>query len=463
MGFRFARTNTAASTGVGFDLLAGFLGEVRELVRTQQHLFAFSDVSETCFEVSRHVLLHLTFADHLVHTAGLLDGEELLPCLGSDRSGQVFEVIRTRSGVNDLVEMCLFLEQELLVAGDTLGEIHRTLVGDIKRRNGDLIHACQSSRHRLGLRAEEVHIRVEDGHVESAGLGADVHLSSVAESGGEDRVFVCLNDLCPQQTTSAELSNLHEIVTADTHVETDSVGCAVVRDSCLGKHRHVLGTPSEGVSQFLRSVRAGVIEDDAVDAYYAVTRQRLGCFDGLRDLLRYLLTRQSFALEEHVLDRVHVDGTNHVLHIVAHSAVVAHEDVRELRRCARTDGEVDGDAVGGDAVQQGLDEMIRQFVFVQAETEGRDTFVEHLQRLGVRLAGVLARADVLTDSPVVVRAGAAYVRELAGRGDGRLQAFEVLAAVERLDAEAFRRAPHELLVKVRTFQIGNDLVLPNLL
>jgi len=45
-------------------------------------------------------------------------------------------------------------------------------------------------------------------------------------------------------------------------------------------------------------------------------------------------------------------------------------------------------------------------------------------------------------------------------GDGGLQALEILAAVERLDAEAFRRAPHELLVKVRAFEVGNDFVLP---
>ena len=38
--------------------------------------------------------------------------------------------------------------------------------------------------------------------------------------------------------------------------------------------------------------------------------------------------------------------------------------------------------------------------------------------------------------------------------------WEGLAAVERLDAEAFRRAPHELLVKVRAFEVGNDFVLP---
>ena len=277
------------------------------------------------------MLLYLAFGNELVHTAALLDVEELLPCLGSDRRRQVLEVVRTRCGVNDLIEMCLFLEQQLLVTGDTLGEIRRTLVGDVERRNGDLIHACKGCRHRLGLRAEEVHIRIKNSHVETAGLGADVHLSSVAESGREDRVFVCLDDLCPQQTACAELGNLHEIVTADTHVETDSVGCAVVRDACLGHHRHVLGTPSEGVRELLSCISAGVIEDDAVDAYYAVTRQRLGCFDGLGDLSRYLLTGQGFALEEHVLNRIDIDRTDEALGIITHTAVVAHEDVRQLR------------------------------------------------------------------------------------------------------------------------------------
>ena len=102
--------------------------------------------------------------------------------------------------------------------------------------------------------------------------------------------------------------------------------------------------------------------------------------------------------------------------------------------------------------------MVRQFVFVETETEGRDTFVQHFQRFGVGFAGVLARADVLADCPFVVCTRTADVGELTRRGDGRLQAFEVLAAVERLHVEAFRRAPHQFLVEIGTFEVGNDFV-----
>ena len=127
----------------------------------------------------------------------LLNTQELLPCLCSDRCGQVLQIVRSGSGVNDLVEVCFFLEQQLLVAGYTLSKICRTLVGYIKRRNGDLVHTSQSSTHRLGLAAQQVDVCIEDSHVELARLGADVHLGCVLQRGGEDRSFVCLNDLCP--------------------------------------------------------------------------------------------------------------------------------------------------------------------------------------------------------------------------------------------------------------------------
>ena len=406
------------------------------------------------------MLLYLAFGNELVHTAALLDVEELLPCLGSDRSGQVLKVVRTRCGVNDLIEVCLLFEEQLLVTCDTLAELCRLFVSHVKRRNGDLIHTCECRTHGLGLRAEEVHIRIEDGHVETAGLGADVHLSGVAESGREDRVFVRLNDLSPQQTACTELSYLHEIVTANTHVETDRVGCAVVRDACLGHHRHVLGSPSECVRELLSRISAGVIEDDGVDAYYAVTRQRFSGFDGLGDLLRYLLTGQGFALEEHVLNRVHVDRTDEALGVITHAAVVTHEDVRQLRRCACADREVDGYCRCINAVEQRFDEVVRQFVLVETETERRDTLVEHLQGFGIRLACVLASADVLANCPLVVCTRTADVGELTRRGDGGLQAFEVLTAVERLHVESFRRAPHQFLIEIGTFQVSDNLVLP---
>ena len=173
-----------------------------------------------------------------------------------------------------------------------------------------------------------------------------------------------------------------------------------------------------------------------------------------------MLACQGFALEEHVLNRVHVDRTDEALGVITHTTVVTHEDVRQLRRCACADREVDGYCRCINAVEQRFDEVVRQFVLVETETERRDTFVEHLQGFGIRLACVLASADVLANCPLVVCTRTADVGELTRRGDGGLQAFEVLTAVERLHVESFRRAPHQFLIEIGTFQVSDNLVLP---
>ena len=106
--------------------------------------------------------------------------------------------------------------------------------------------------------------------------------------------------------------------------------------------------------------------------------------------------------------------------------------------------------------------LITELVLVQTETQRVDAFVQHLQRFRVRLARVLAGADVLTNRPVVGRAGAAYVGELAGSGDGGLQALEVLSSVKWLNGKAFRCTIDEFFVEIGTLQIGDNLILPRL-
>ena len=96
-------------------------------------------------------------------------------------------------------------------------------------------------------------------HIEAAGLCAYIHLSSITKRCGEDRSFVCLYDLSPQHTACAELSNFHEVVATDTHIEADSIGCAVVSYACLCEHGHVLSAPCESVCEFLCCIGTRVV------------------------------------------------------------------------------------------------------------------------------------------------------------------------------------------------------------
>ena len=122
--------------------------------------------------------------------------------------------------------------------------------------------------------------------------------------------------------------------------------------------------------------------------------------------------------------------------------------------------EVQRDGVCLNTIEQVLDESIVQFLFVQTETQRGNTLVEHIQRLGVRLASVSTGADVLANSPFVVCLCTAHIGELPGRGSGSFQTFKVFTTVERLHVEAFRSAPNEFLLEVGTFQVGHDFLLP---
>ena len=239
-----AIADRAAGTGILLNLLRRFLGEVGELVGAEQDLFTFSYISETSFEVSGYSFLYLTGFDHLEESTLLLDSEELFPSLGSDAIGEVLDIVGTGSGVNDFIEVSFFLEQQLLVTCNTLCEVSRFLVGNVEGGYRYLVYTGEGGRHRLGLAAEEVDVSVEDSHIEARGLGAYVHLSSILKGGGKDVLFIGCYNLSPEQTCCAELSYLHEVVAADTHIEAYLASGEVVGYAGIGKHSHIVGTPS---------------------------------------------------------------------------------------------------------------------------------------------------------------------------------------------------------------------------
>ena len=103
--------------------------------------------------------------------------------------------------------MTLLLEQELLVACDTLREIRRLLVGSVEWAHHDRVNTGEGGTHGLCLRAEQVDIAVEHSHIIERGGGIHAHLACTIALG-----LILLNNLCPEQTGSTELGNLHEVV-----------------------------------------------------------------------------------------------------------------------------------------------------------------------------------------------------------------------------------------------------------
>ena len=98
-------------------------------------------------------------------TTSLLDSKEQLPALLGNGVGEVLDGVRATSHVDEFVEMGLLLQQQLLVAGNTLSKLSGLLVRLIERRDDNGIDISKSCRHRLRLGTEQIDIRVEQGLV----------------------------------------------------------------------------------------------------------------------------------------------------------------------------------------------------------------------------------------------------------------------------------------------------------
>ena len=125
-----------------FDLVARHLREVREDVRAQQTDATRGNELLACLVRLIDGLLHFARVGYGGKSALVFYLEEELPCGVSHRLRQHFYVIGTRCGVNHLIEVALFLEQELLIACDTFRKFVGRLEYAVVRQDGDGVNAC---------------------------------------------------------------------------------------------------------------------------------------------------------------------------------------------------------------------------------------------------------------------------------------------------------------------------------
>ena len=105
------------------NLLCSRFGEVGELVRTEEDFLTSSDSSVTLSIAGVDGLLYATCFDSSSEATLFFYSEEELPSLLCEGVRQMLDIVGASSGVDDLVEVRLFLEEELLVACDTFGEV----------------------------------------------------------------------------------------------------------------------------------------------------------------------------------------------------------------------------------------------------------------------------------------------------------------------------------------------------
>ena len=111
---------TAATTAAYSTLTLALLGEVRELVRTQQELLALGRITMTLHVGGIDVILYGSSLHGSQEATLLLYLEEDLPAFHGQTVRQMLHIVRACTRVNHCIEVAFLLQQQLLVTGDTL-------------------------------------------------------------------------------------------------------------------------------------------------------------------------------------------------------------------------------------------------------------------------------------------------------------------------------------------------------
>ena len=304
---------------------------------------------------------------------------------------QLLYVVRTRRRVYDLVEVALFFQKQLLVAGYTLRELGRFLVYGVERGNHDGVNTSQSGAHRLRLCTQQVDIAVKHCLVIGCCGGIDNHLARAVALR-----LILLHDFGPQQTCRTELGNLHEIVFRYTHVEFDAPCRQIHVYSRLYELMQVFITPGQCISQLLHDVCTRVVQSLRVHhdtTHVGIIFQLLHEY-GSRGKQRCGV----LASDHHLLDRVEAYSTDDLLLVVAFFLEICSENVGQFEHMTLTSAEADFHDVATDSVEKGLYKLRVYLVAVKPETERVDTSVKDVESLGIGFCRIVGD-DVLAHIP----------------------------------------------------------------
>ena len=429
------------------------LVEIGELVSAKYELLTLCSIGVALVVRSVDGFGDATLQRLCQESASLLHSEEQLPSLLGNGVCQMLYGIRTTGDVDQLVEVCLLLQQQLLVAGNTLGKVRRYLVRLIKRGDDDGIDIGNGCRHRLCLRAQQIDIAVEQRLVVLRSIGTHVHLASAVALW-----LILLHYLGPQQTGSTELGYLHEIVFRHTHIELHALGSLSRFHAGLGEDIQVLSTPGQSIAQLLVDVGTGIVQHHAVDVDTLVTRQLGKSID--KRLGKLQNSRHILAFAHDFADRIEVDATLQLSKRVVLLLEVSHQYLGQLDTMALAGGEVQLYILRQYAIEQRCNELCVDIFAGNSEAQRVDTLVQDVQRLGVGSLGI-SSIDVLTHKPqVVVFLVSTYERKFAWQRIDSLQVLQVLTAIERLYVKAFIGSPYQAFLEVCPFEVYFNFVKP---
>ncbi|OAV63209.1 hypothetical protein Barb6_03932 [Bacteroidales bacterium Barb6] len=186
---------------------------------------------------------------------------------------QYLNIIRAGGRICHFIEMTFFLQQQLLIAGDTFREIIRRLIRHVKRRNRDTVRTGKGGSHCFRLRAKEIYMGIIQGQVPFRSL----HMNSRFGSAGTEvsRLSVSRRNLCPQPPCGAKLGNFREIIRTHAVVKLYLPGYFVRCEAGIRQFGNDFIPPSQRIPQFLRNISTRVIEQTGIHGKHPILRQSL--------------------------------------------------------------------------------------------------------------------------------------------------------------------------------------------
>ena len=224
---------------VGF----GSLVEVRELVGSEQCFSAGCDVLVAFVRNSLDFRLYEAFLKLSYESATVFNSLEEVPSGVGYRVCKVFDVVRTCSRVNDLVEVRFFLEDGLHITSDAVREVGRNFERVVVRQNFEVIDTCDDCAHCLCSSTKHIYVCVVNSLVPLAGGCSNLHLLCAFRIAA-----VSLNYVSPEHSGGAELCNFHEVGASYAKQEYHLLSNFFSGQAFVGEARQVFATFRKGES-----------------------------------------------------------------------------------------------------------------------------------------------------------------------------------------------------------------------
>ena len=224
----------------------GSLVEVRELVGSEQCFAAGCDVLVALVRNCLDFRLYEAFLELSNKSATIFNSLEEVPSGVGYRVCKVFDVVRTCSWVNNLVEVRFFLEDGLHIASNAVREVCWNFERIVVGKNFEVIDTGDDCAHCLGSSAKHIYVCIVNCLVPLAGGCSNLHLLCTFRI-----ATVCLNYVSPQHSCGTELCNFHEVGASNTKQEYHLLCNFFGGQAFVGEARQVFATFRKCESKFL--------------------------------------------------------------------------------------------------------------------------------------------------------------------------------------------------------------------